>query len=154
MRNMGKPPGSLVAVQGLGGLGHLAVQYAQKMGYTVAALSSSDKKKDFASKLGASHYLDASKESQVEALNKLGGADLIVATAPSSKVIAECVSRRLTFHSCAKEADHSRPFPYALSNRLVNGLAVNGILLILAVPEGPLDGLNAMPMIQKRLSIR
>jgi D-arabinose 1-dehydrogenase-like Zn-dependent alcohol dehydrogenase len=46
-------PGSLVAVQGLGGLGHLALQYASKMGYRVAAISSSDAKKDFATKLGA-----------------------------------------------------------------------------------------------------
>ena len=53
LRKQGIPPGDLVAVQGLGGLGHLALQYASKMGYRVAAISSSDAKKDFATELGA-----------------------------------------------------------------------------------------------------
>ena len=72
-----------MAVQGLGGLGHLAIQYASKMGYRVVALSSSGAKEQFAKDLGASHYIDGSKEDQAEALQKLGGASMIVSTSPS-----------------------------------------------------------------------
>lgn len=87
MRQMRLMHGGLVAIQGLGGLGHLGVQYANKMGYTVVALSSGSDKKDFAMKLGAHHYIDTSKEDVVGALQKLGGADMIVATAPNPKSI-------------------------------------------------------------------
>ena len=80
-------PGETVAVQGLGGLGHLAIQYAARMGYRVVALSSSGEKKDFAMKLGAHDYIDGSKEDTVEALKKLGGATLVVSTAPNAKVM-------------------------------------------------------------------
>lgn len=61
-------PGDTVAIQGLGGLGHLAVQYANKMGYKVVALSSNDKKKDFAKKLGAHEYIDSSKDDPAKKL--------------------------------------------------------------------------------------
>jgi D-arabinose 1-dehydrogenase-like Zn-dependent alcohol dehydrogenase len=80
--------GNLVAVQGLGGLGHLAVQYANKMGYKVAALSSGASKKDFATKLGAHEYIDSSADDPVKKLTTLGGAALIIATAPNPKAIA------------------------------------------------------------------
>lgn len=79
--------GELVAVQGLGGLGHLAVQYANKLGYTVVAMSSGDSKRDFASQLGAHHYIDTSKGDVNSQLQKLGGAALIVATAPNPNSI-------------------------------------------------------------------
>lgn len=79
--------GELVAIQGLGGLGHLAVQYANKMGYKVVALSSGDKKKDFAMKLGAHEYIDTSKIDAAEKLTEMGGAALIVCTAPNPKAI-------------------------------------------------------------------
>lgn len=87
IRNMGIAPGSLVAVQGLGGLGHLAVQFCAKMGYQVVALSSSAGKEDFAKKLGAHYYVDTSSQNVSEYLNSLGGASLIVATAPNPKAI-------------------------------------------------------------------
>ena len=83
--------GDIVAVQGLGGLGHLAIQYARKMGYRTVALSSSDAKRDFAMKLGATDYVDNSKEDSAEALQKMGGASLVVVTAPSPKVMANLV---------------------------------------------------------------
>ncbi|KAM0543964.1 hypothetical protein ACHAPJ_012059 [Fusarium lateritium] len=92
MRNMGVVQGGLVAVQGLGGLGHLALQYASKMGYTVVALSSGSDKKDFATRLGAHHYVDTSAEDVAEALQKLGGADMIVATAPNGKAVSPLVA--------------------------------------------------------------
>lgn len=87
IRNMRVTPGSLVAVQGLGGLGHLAVQFAAKMGYRVVALSSSADKVDFARQLGAHHYIDGSKQDTVKELQQLGGAALIVATAPNPKAV-------------------------------------------------------------------
>jgi D-arabinose 1-dehydrogenase-like Zn-dependent alcohol dehydrogenase len=92
MRRMQVPPGSLVAIQGLGGLGHLAIQYANKFGYRVAALSRDGSKEKFARELGAHEYIDASKGSQAEALQNLGGADMIVVTAPSPDAIAPLVN--------------------------------------------------------------
>ena len=80
-------PGETVAIQGLGGLGHLGIQYAAKMGYKTVALSSSAAKEKFAKNLGAHVYIDGSKEDQGEALTKLGGAALIVCTAPNPDII-------------------------------------------------------------------
>ncbi|KAM0205308.1 hypothetical protein ACHAPQ_011303 [Fusarium lateritium] len=88
IRKMEIAQGSLVAIQGLGGLGHLAVQFAKKMGYRVAAISSGSSKKDFAFQLGADHYVDVTVDDPVEKLKELGGAALIVATAPNSKAIS------------------------------------------------------------------
>jgi D-arabinose 1-dehydrogenase-like Zn-dependent alcohol dehydrogenase len=83
--------GDIVAVQGLGGLGHLAIQYARKMGYRTIALSTSSNKKDFAFQLGANDYIDTSKEDAAEALQKLGGASLIVVTAPNPQIMGPLV---------------------------------------------------------------
>lgn len=91
IRKMQIEQGGLVAVQGLGGLGHLAIQYADKMGYEVVALSSSDDKADFAKKLGAHHYINTKKSDAVAELNRLGGADLIVQTAPNPEVISKLI---------------------------------------------------------------
>ena len=91
MRQMKVGPGEVVGIQGLGGLGHLGLQYANKMGYKVVALSSSGSKEKFAKDLGAHIYVDGSKESHVEALNKLGGAAMIVSTAPNPDVMGEMV---------------------------------------------------------------
>lgn len=87
IRNMGITPGSLVAVQGLGGLGHLAIQFAHHMGYRVVALSSSSGKEEFAKKLGAHDYVDTSTQDASTFLQGLGGASLIVTTAPNPKAI-------------------------------------------------------------------
>lgn len=87
LRNMNIPPGATVGIQGLGGLGHLAIQYAHKFGYRVVALSRDSKKEKFARELGADEYIDGSKFDTGEALQKLGGASLIVATAPSADAI-------------------------------------------------------------------
>lgn len=72
MRHMDRVlPGDIVAIQGLGGLGHLAVQFARQMGFRVVALSSSDSKREMAKKLGAHEYLDGSKVDQAEELQKV-----------------------------------------------------------------------------------
>jgi D-arabinose 1-dehydrogenase-like Zn-dependent alcohol dehydrogenase len=91
IRKMNITPGDTVAIQGLGGLGHLAVQYARKLGYRTVALSTSANKKDFAMELGATDYIDTSKEDAAEALQKMGGASLIVVTAPNPKVMGPLV---------------------------------------------------------------
>lgn len=107
IRNSGARLGDLVAISGIGGLGHLAIQYAAKAGCEVAAISRGGDKEDLARKLGASHYIDSNNENAAEALQRLGGAQLIVATAPSPDAI--------------------RP--------LIGGLAKGGELVIAAVDE-------------------
>lgn len=89
MRQMGITPGEIVGIQGLGGLGHLALQYASKMGYRVVALSSSASKESFARDLGAHDYVDGSKTNQGEYLKNLGGAGMVVSTSPNPDVIAQ-----------------------------------------------------------------
>lgn len=91
IRKMGITPGETVAIQGLGGLGHLAVQYSRKMGYRTVALSRGTDKRDFAFKLGATDYIDTAKEDAAEALQKMGGAALVVATAPNPELISPLV---------------------------------------------------------------
>ena len=92
MRQMNITSGETVAIQGLGGLGHLAVQYANKMGFKVIALSSSGAKEKFAKDLGAHVYIDGSKENHAEALQKMGGAAMIVSTAPNPEIMGELVN--------------------------------------------------------------
>lgn len=123
IRKMNIVPGDIVAIQGLGGLGHLAVQYARKLGYRTVALSTSSSKKDFAQQLGATDYIDTSKESAAEALQKMGGASLIVVTAPNPEVMGP----------------------------LVAGLGPLGKLLILA-PVGDVP-INTVPLIMKGASV-
>lgn len=82
------PPGSTVAVQGLGGLGHLAVQYANKMGYKVVAVSRGTEKEAFARELGAHEYIDSSKVDPGTALQAMGGAGLVVTTAQSAEAVS------------------------------------------------------------------
>lgn len=106
IRHMNIPVGDLVAIQGLGGLGHLAIQYAARMGYRVAAISRGAEKEEFARQLGAHEYIDTSKGDPGAALKTLGSASLVVATAPT--------------------ADSITP--------LITGLGVLGKLLVLSVP--------------------
>jgi len=89
LRNSGAGPGEVVAVQGIGGLGHLAIQYAVKMGFKTVAISGSDDKKKLAGELGAHVFVNAGKQDPAEELQKLGGARVILATAPNSKAISE-----------------------------------------------------------------
>jgi len=87
IRKMNIEQGNIVAVQGVGGLGHLAVQYASKMGYRTVVISSGDTKRQLSHELGAHDYIDTSKEDPVKKLAEMGGAALVVATAPNSKAI-------------------------------------------------------------------
>ena len=111
LRHSGALPGDLVAVQGIGGLGHLGVQFAQKFGYKVAAIGRGSENANLAKKFGASVYIDSKSTNAAEALQKLGGAQVIVATAPNSKAMSE----------------------------LVDGLAPNGKLMVLGAAFDPIE---------------
>jgi alcohol dehydrogenase, propanol-preferring len=91
LRHSGAVAGDTVAVQGIGGLGHLAIQYARQMGFRTVALSNGGDKEPLARKLGAHEYVDTQKVKAGEGLQKLGGADLVLATAPNSAAIASTV---------------------------------------------------------------
>jgi D-arabinose 1-dehydrogenase-like Zn-dependent alcohol dehydrogenase len=89
LRHSGALPGDLVAVQGIGGLGHLGIQFASRFGYRVVAVGQGAGTSALAKKLGASTYIDSKATNAAEALQKLGGARVILATAPSSKAMSE-----------------------------------------------------------------
>jgi D-arabinose 1-dehydrogenase-like Zn-dependent alcohol dehydrogenase len=91
LRHSGAFPGDLVAVLGVGGLGHLGIQFASKFGYKVAAIGRGTESAALAKKLGASLYIDNKTTDPAEALQKLGGAQVILATAPSSKAMSEVI---------------------------------------------------------------
>jgi len=111
LRHSGAMPGDLVAVQGIGGLGHLGIQFASKFGYNVAAVGRGSESEALAKKLGASVYIDSKSTNAAEALQKLGGAQVILATAPSSKAMSE----------------------------LFDGLGPNGKLIVIGVAFDPLE---------------
>jgi propanol-preferring alcohol dehydrogenase len=85
-------PGALVAVQGIGGLGHLAVQYARSLGYQVAAIARGRQKEALARQLGAHHYIDSNEEDIADVLQQLGGATAILATAASGSSMSPLVA--------------------------------------------------------------
>jgi len=85
LRNSGARAGDLVAVQGIGGLGHLGIQFARNMGFRTVAIGRGSDKQALATKLGAHHYIDTSAGSPTAALQKLGGAKVILSTAPDAK---------------------------------------------------------------------
>ncbi|KAH7183631.1 chaperonin 10-like protein [Fusarium flagelliforme] len=125
MRNMHIMQGGLVAVQGLGGLGHLALQYASKMGYTVVALSSGPDKKDFAMQLGAHHYIDTKAEDTAEALQKMGGANMIVSTAPHAKAVSPLVAGLAPMGKLVALAPLG-PVEFDTGLMVIKGLSVHG----------------------------
>jgi D-arabinose 1-dehydrogenase-like Zn-dependent alcohol dehydrogenase len=91
LRHSGATSGQTVAVQGIGGLGHLGIQYARQMGFRTIAIGRGADKKALAQKLGAHEYIDTDTGAPADALQKLGGANVIVATAPDSKSISALV---------------------------------------------------------------
>src|SRR5258705_9281561 len=91
MRNAGRQAGDLVAVQGIGGLGHLGIQYARQMGFRTVAIGRGKDKEPLAKKLGAHNYIDTDAGPPAAALQKLGGARVVLATAPDSKSMSALV---------------------------------------------------------------
>jgi len=117
LRNAGRA-GDTVAIQGIGGLGHLGVQFARKMGFRTVAIGGGPDKEPLAKKLGAHIYIDAKAGDAAAALQKLGGADVILATAPSGAAIGS----------------------------LLPGLAVRGKLVVVGV-SGDAIPVNGVPLI-------
>jgi D-arabinose 1-dehydrogenase-like Zn-dependent alcohol dehydrogenase len=91
LRHSGAMPGDLVAVQGIGGLGHLGIQFANRFGYKVAAIGRGPENAALAKKLGANVYIDSKATNAAEELQKLGGAQAILATAPNSKAMSALI---------------------------------------------------------------
>ncbi|MGC1417020.1 MAG: alcohol dehydrogenase [Candidatus Acidiferrum sp.] len=91
LRHSGAMPGDLVAVLGVGGLGHLGIQFAHKFGYKVVAIGRGAESAALAKKLGADMYIDNQVTNATEELKKLGGAQVILATAPSSKAMSDLI---------------------------------------------------------------
>lgn len=92
LRHTDARPGDLVAVQGIGGLGHLGIQYAHAAGFETVALSHSGDKESLALDLGADHFVDTTNQDAAQRLQELGGAAVVLATAPASDAISSVVS--------------------------------------------------------------
>ncbi len=91
LRNSGARPGDLVAIQGIGGLGHLGVQFASKFGFATVAIGRGAEKKALALKLGAGDYIDTRSQDVAKELSGLGGARVILATAPDGKAMGSLI---------------------------------------------------------------
>src|SRR5262249_26472783 len=111
LRRSGAMGGDLVAVQGVGGLGHLGIQFAKKLGYRVAAVGRGPDNATLASQLGAHVYIDSAATNAAAELQKLGGARVILATAPSSKAMSA----------------------------LIDGLGPNGTMLVVGAGADPIE---------------
>lgn len=124
LRNSGARPGDVVAILGLGGLGHLGVQFAAKMGFKTVAIARGSDKEPLARELGAHHYIDSQAQDVVAELAKLGGAKVIVATVTNAEAMTATLG----------------------------GLAVNGRLMVLGAPHEPL-AVPALLLIGGRRSV-
>lgn len=111
LRNSGARPGEVVAVLGVGGLGHLGVQFAAKMGFSTVAIARGKDKEAMAKKLGARHYIDSSAQNVAQALTALGGARVILATVTSGKAMSAAIG----------------------------GLAIDGKLIMVGISEEPVE---------------
>jgi D-arabinose 1-dehydrogenase-like Zn-dependent alcohol dehydrogenase len=125
LRNSGARAGDLVGVLGIGGLGHLGIQYAAKSGYRVVGIGRGPENGALAKRLGAFAYIDSRATKAAEELQRLGGAKLILATAPNAKATAD----------------------------LVDGLSVGGKLLIVGAPFEPME-ISMMQLLLTRRAIQ
>lgn len=125
LRHSGAMAGDVVAIQGLGGLGHLAIQFADKMGFRTVAIGRGKDKAALALKLGATRYLDTDAMNAVTELTKMGGASVILATAPNSNAMSD----------------------------LIDGLGVDGKLMVVGASADPLS-VTPLQLIGQRRSIQ
>ena len=126
LRHSGAGPGDLVAVQGVGGLGHLGIQYAAKFGYRTVAVGRGPGNATLAKKLGAMAYIDSKATNAAQELQKLGGAKVILATAPSAKAMSELidglsVDGKLMVVGATGEPMAVSPFQLILARRGIQG---------------------------------
>ena len=125
LRHSGATMGDLVGVQGIGGLGHLGIQFAAKAGYRVAAIGRGPENAALAKKLGATAYIDTNATNPAEELQKMGGAKVILATAPNAKAMAA----------------------------LIGGLGVGGKLLVVGAPFEPME-VSVVTLLMARRNIQ
>jgi D-arabinose 1-dehydrogenase-like Zn-dependent alcohol dehydrogenase len=125
LRNSGARAGDLVGVLGIGGLGHLGIQYAAKSGYRVVGIGRGVENAKLARRLGAFAHIDSKATTAAEELRKLGGAKVILATAPNAKAIAD----------------------------LVDGLSIGGKLLVVGAPFEPME-VSAVQLVLARRAIQ
>jgi len=125
LRHSGALPSDLVAVQGIGGLGHLGIQFAQKFGYKVAAIGRGPENGALAKKLGASVYIDSAATNAAAELQKLGGARAILTTAPNSKAMSS----------------------------LIDGLGNNGTMMVVGATTDPIE-VTPIQVIQGKKNIQ
>ena len=111
LRNSGARPGDVVAILGVGGLGHLGIQFASKMGFRTIAIARGKDEENLVKRLGAKQYIDNRSQNAVEELGKLGGAKVILATAPSGKAMSQ----------------------------ILGGLAVDGKIVIIGASDEPIE---------------
>ena len=128
LRHSGALPGDLVAVLGIGGLGHLGIQFAAKFGFRVAAVGRGSEGEPLARKLGASLYIDNKSTNAAEALEKLGGAQVILATAPSSKAMSDAFdglapNGKLMVVGASSDAIQVTPIQLIMGSRTIQGWA-------------------------------
>jgi D-arabinose 1-dehydrogenase-like Zn-dependent alcohol dehydrogenase len=122
LRNSGARAGEVVAILGIGGLGHLGVQFAAKMGFRTIAIARGKDEEELVKKLGARQYIDNRSQNAVEELNKLGGAKVILATVPSGKAMSE----------------------------ILGGLAVNGKLVVIGASDEPIQVPTSLMILGRR----
>ena len=125
LRNSGARPGDLVGVLGVGGLGHLGVQFASKMGFNTVAIARGKDKEAFAKKLGAHQYIDSQASDPAAELKKLGGAKVVIATVTNADAMTA----------------------------VLGGLAPNGALMVIGAPTSPLS-VEAIPLILGQLAVK
>src|ERR1700680_238254 len=111
LRNSGARPGDLVAILGVGGLGHMCIQFSTKMGFDTVGIARGKDKEPLAKKLGAKHYVDNESQNAAAELEKLGGAKVILSTVTSGKAV----------------------------NAVLGGLGINGKLILVGNPDQPLE---------------
>jgi NADPH2:quinone reductase len=125
MRHTDARPGDLVAVQGIGGLGHLALQYANASGFETAAISTTSEKEGLAREMGADHFINSADQNAAEQLEHLGGASVVLATAPNSEAMSS----------------------------VVGGLGRNGEMVVVAAPSEPME-VSPLQLLTGRRTIR
>jgi D-arabinose 1-dehydrogenase-like Zn-dependent alcohol dehydrogenase len=125
LRNSGARPGDVVAVLGLGGLGHLGVQYAAKMGFHTVGIARGKDKEELARKLGASVYIDSQGSDPAAELNKLGGAKIILATATSGEAMAS-VQGGMRVNGTMLVIGAAGPFPVSPLHLLMGDRSIKG----------------------------
>jgi D-arabinose 1-dehydrogenase-like Zn-dependent alcohol dehydrogenase len=125
LRHSGAMPGDLVAILGLGGLGHLGIQFAAKMGFRTVAIARGKDKAAFAAQLGSHHYIDSLGEDVAKSLSELGGAQVVLATVTNADAMAATVA----------------------------GLGIDGVLLIVGAPSEPIK-VPVVQLIMRRRSIK